>query len=342
MSRASTRARRTSARVSVVSVRRRALLAPAPPSTEHRRSPRAMEPDDKDPPAPGDGPPERDDGAPEGPADAPVEDLLAGPPPGIPPSRVTGAELRAFLGTKRTVRRLTRFVRKRLGGNVPDHVVEEIVSDAFARALAARARPRSADTMFGWLRGVTRHALADYFEKRTAEREHLVDPAEGVDWEAIAGDEAGERELELDEWLTRAVRRNERDQETLELLFYKAERGKTDDEVARDHGMTATAWRVRVHRFRAKYAPRWGRRDLGMLTLLILGGASVAVALVWWIVTRSAPPAPPKATPVVVVDAGGVTDAPAEASSEPPAPTDVAAPPVRPGPQKPEDDKKGP
>jgi len=81
-------------------------------------------------------------------------------------------------------------------------------------------------------------------------------------------------------WLDRAVAKDERDQQTYEMIRYKARTGKTDEQVAADHFMTYAAWTCRLSRFRTKYAPRWRRRQLFVI-LMLGGGAAVVVFLAW-------------------------------------------------------------
>jgi hypothetical protein len=134
----------------------------------------------------------------------------------------------------------------------------------------------------------------------------------------------------ISKWLAPLLDESPRDQETYELLVYKARTGKTYAEVAEDHGITVAAMKSRTHELKTRFEPRWRRRRDRML-LLVLAGVATAVLLVAVLLAWLTAPSRPKITP----DWGPPTRASAarDASAPPEdafAPAQSATPPRRP------------
>jgi hypothetical protein len=128
-------------------------------------------------------------------------------------------------------------------------------------------------------------------------------------------------------WLAPIVAHHPRDQETYELLVYKARTAKNHDEVAADHGLTTAALKSRIHQFKERYLPRWRRRQ-SMIVLLLLFGVAAVLLLAWlvWRLTRpdtiEPDPAriPPRVTPSATASA---SDTPFDPARPTPAPVDT-------------------
>jgi DNA-directed RNA polymerase specialized sigma24 family protein len=194
-------------------------------------------------------------------------------------STIAPAELRAYLSLPATQKRISEIVGSFVGRNTPQFVKEEIGQEANIAALDAKSLPRSTETMPGWLGTVTRRAVYHYFRRAKADLTWLnrdVDPDET----AGAAPEVPADGWLVSGWLAPAVAHHERDQETYEMIRYKARTGRTDEEVAADHGITYAAWTHRLGRFKSKYLPRWRRRQLAVV-LLLVGGAALIIVIAW-------------------------------------------------------------
>ena len=235
------------------------------------------------------------------------------------PSRPRAFDLHAFLGRAETQARLRAVVVRRLRG-APAPLVDEVVQAANLAALKAKSPPRAAETASGWLATVAVRAVIDRIRKNASERRWL-DPAPDVDElsdeTAAATEEAASNPWLVSTWLARVVGSSERDQETPELLCYKARGGKTYEEVAADHGTTVASLKSRFHEFKKRYARQWRRRQ--MMFVFVFGGGVAVVAIVVYVVAqllRPVPPPPPPA-PAAVPSAS----APPDTTFEPAAPT---------------------
>src|SRR5690242_5775284 len=81
--------------------------------------------------------------------------------------------VRALVADVKLRRGLVAFVR----GRVPAHEVDEIVQATLADAIAAKNPPETRGALWGWLRGIARHQVADYH--RRARREIPVEREAG-------------------------------------------------------------------------------------------------------------------------------------------------------------------
>ena len=242
-------------------------------------------------------------------------------------STVTDGQLRAFLGHPGTQKRIRAIVAARVRGAAADNLGDDIVQTANLEALTSKSRPRSMDTAPGWLATITVRAIAHHLRGETA-RARFIDPESDVDGELTATQDDPEPDAGwlVSTWLAQAVAADPRDQETFELLLYKATTGKTNAEVAVDHGMTAPAFANRVLRFKRKYGPRYQRRRRA-LGLAILTGA-ITLALLAWLFWHPKPEQarPPRPQP------SARDHAPTPPTAPPPPPPTATAPPTAPAP----------
>jgi DNA-directed RNA polymerase specialized sigma24 family protein len=233
---------------------------------------------------------QRDSGA--GAADAVADERGVPANDGAPGQRFTDATFREHLASAAMQQYIRSVIIARLLGSAPPGLVDDLVQQASLNALAAKARPRANRT------------LARHFRKNAA-HEHWLDPEADV---AVAPnphpDETGDAAPEwvIAEWLRGAIAGDDRDQETYELLRYKADTEKSYAEVAEDHAMTEGALKSRVFAFRGKYEPRWRRRQRTILLWILLGAAAaVGVGLlVWWLLRPAMPVIGPDVEPVPV------------------------------------------
>ena len=217
-----------------------------------------------------------------------------------PVPSISRDELRAFLGRPSTQERIRRIVKARVGQKTPKTVVDEMIQEANIAVMTSKWAPRSLETARGWIGTVTVRAMVSYLRRGAKDRR----------WISIEQSAGGSTRVPVDladsrpegwlisKWLGHEVMRSERDQETLEILVYKARTSKDDEEIAAEHAMTVAALKSRVFQFREKYRPRLKQRRA--MIVLSLGGVILAVAAltVWLLVHSTAAPAPNEA-PVV-------------------------------------------
>ncbi len=204
-------------------------------------------------------------------------------------SSISPKELRAFLCRHDVQRRIRGVVRTRLGKDAPKEVAEEIVQNANLAMLEANSRPRSMATALGWVSIAAARAVIHHFRRGAGD-------ATWLDREADVDDQPGEQGevpghgWSISQWLAEAVQQNSPDEETFELLVYKAQTERSYEQVAADHGITSAALRSRVHEFKKKYEPRWRRRQGMYVLILLLGAALVAIAVTLaWLLLRPTP-----------------------------------------------------
>jgi DNA-directed RNA polymerase specialized sigma24 family protein len=240
-------------------------------------------------------------------------------PPSASSSTVTDAQLRAFLAHPDAQKRIRAIVAARLRAGAPEALRDDIVQQTNVTVLTTRSRPRSLDTAQGWLaaiatRAVARQLRADGARARWLDTNVAIDDEDGPA-AAVPSDGRGDGWL-LSRWLAHAVAGSPRDQETLELLCYQADSGKTHADVAAEHATTEDALRRRVARFKSKYLPRYRRRRTAILVAIYAG--AFTLALLGWLFyhpgpeaakrPKSSPPvpsaiAPPAATPSPIAPA---------------------------------------
>jgi len=246
-------------------------------------------------------------------------------------SRVSDKELRAFLGRRDVQARIRAIVDARVSPGAPDDVRQEIVQQTNLAVLTSRSRPRSMDTAPGWLSTVTVRAVAAHFR---AEARHRRWQQPDVEIEEIPDEPADVNDAGwlIAPWLASAVAGDERDQETYELLVYKARTGRSSAQVAADHGMSESSFHTRLWRFKKRYLPRHRRRERTMLLLFLFLGAAAA-AIVAWAVWRSRQTGTIGPDPSVPVPRIAPSVAPS-VTAAPDTPFEPAAPTRRPPPQK--------
>jgi DNA-directed RNA polymerase specialized sigma24 family protein len=272
----------------------------------------------------------------------PVETKAAPAPPVRPSTQVTREQLRTFLAEASTQERIRAVVARRLRRKTPDALIDDIAQEANTAALESDTRPASMRTASGWIATVAARAVVDYF-RREAKHFDFVDP------EADPDELASEAEPPEDRWLVSAwawlaaqLAHDSRDQETFELLVYKAQTRKGYEAVAAEHGMTAPTLHNRVHQFKNKYEPRWRKRQERMLLLAILFGGAMILVVAWAVLQlMHARPAPSPTPPAPTV----TVPPPIQSAVQPPVepPVENAAPPnATPAPNGPQGRPNGP
>jgi DNA-directed RNA polymerase specialized sigma24 family protein len=189
-------------------------------------------------------------------------------------------DLRQVLASREAQARILAVVKRRVGKGAPDHLVDDIVQNANVTAITATSRPRTRATALGWLATLAARTVADHFRREAVHRKWLEPDAE-LDELAGEPEQAPEDNWLLGRWLAQVVVESARDQETYELLVYKANTGKTLEEVAADHAMTTGALKSRIFALKNKYQPRWQRRQRMMFLLLLLGALGLVLLIVW-------------------------------------------------------------
>ncbi len=200
---------------------------------------------------------------------------------------VTDAQLRSLLGLRETQEYIRSVVVGRVRKETPRSDIDDLVNDANIAALTSKSRPRSMETARGWLGTVTARAVAIHF-RRGAKHEKYLELEADVEELAAEPDDDLEPRMSISPWLASQVAGNPRDQETYEILRYKAETGKSHAEVAADHAMTTAALKNRISKFKARYEPQWRARER-MILVLLLFGIGVVVAVLAWLLLRPRP-----------------------------------------------------
>jgi DNA-directed RNA polymerase specialized sigma24 family protein len=234
------------------------------------------------------------------------------------PPQISPEQLRDYLAKPEIQRRILAVVRATLKGGSAAHLAEDIAQEANLAMLKSRSRPRAMDSAFGWVSMAARRAVVHSFRRRRMENTWLV-PEGDIDEYPAKGPPPAD-EWMISRWLAWAVRDDATDQETFELLVYKARSDKTYEQVAGEHGMTGAALKSRVWDFKRKYQPRWRRRRQ-LLELLLLLGAAVVAALLWLLLGRRHAEIGPDPAPPVPSLAPSATASAKEPVFEPSRPT---------------------
>ena len=217
-------------------------------------------------------------------------------------------------------------------------LVEDITHLAIVPALEAKTPPVTVWGIRGWVRRVTKCAVADYFRDREDDDENLEPDVEAAD---LAGDRLGPRtdwgarEHLIAKYLEGEIGEDAYKKESFRLMMENAVAGRSLDELSAEHDTTPTALSNRFLRLRAQLAPRVSIMDREkprrtvLLALFFFGVAAlVGLAIVLWRLFYT-PPLPPTILPVPSASA-----APAPAPeptfdnalpTEPPAPPDPDA-----------------
>ncbi len=251
-----------------------------------------------------------------------------GTPPGDGhrPMSVSPDELRRFIGRPEAQQRIRSVVLARVPPQTPAHVINDIVQKANLAALASHSRPRSTATAMGWLATLTARTVANHYRHAAVDRRWIAPDADAEEQPEESGEPPADGWL-IAQWLAPLLAAHPRDQETYELIVYKARTGETHAQVAAVHGMTTAALWNRIHAFKRTYEPRWRRRrERTLVFVLFFGFTGVAVAaLVAWLLTRPSareirpdPAQPvPRVTPVPTATASVVPFRPAQSSTPP-------------------------
>jgi DNA-directed RNA polymerase specialized sigma24 family protein len=226
----------------------------------------------------------------------------------------------------------------RLYGPRPKKINEELVEDithlAIVRALEARTPPWTEGGIRGWVRRLTKCAVADYFRDQEDDEENLEPGVEVAD---LASDrhgphtDWGAREHLVAKYLESQIGDDAYKKESFRLMMENGVAGRSLDELAAEHGTTPTALSNRFLRLRKELAPRVSimdrekpRRTI-LLALFFLGAAAlVGLAIDLW--SRLFTPPPP--LPILPVPSASAAPAPAPTfdNALPTAPDDDAGP----------------
>jgi DNA-directed RNA polymerase specialized sigma24 family protein len=218
-------------------------------------------------------------------------------------THLTGAQLRDFVSRADTQRHIRKVIVARLNGQAPAHLIDDLVQQANLEVLASKSPPRSMATANGWVAIVAARTIAHHFRRDAVHAKWLKPEVEVEELatEAAEADGASDPKWLITNWLGPLVVENARDQETYELLLYKARTGKTHAEVAADHAMTEGALKTRIRALKTKYEPQWRRRQRMILVFILLGAAATIAALVWLLTPKASPRGqlPPPATQIL-------------------------------------------
>ncbi len=173
------------------------------------------------------------------------------PRPSLVLKTVSPEVLARYLALPETQKAVSSLVRSLTADRTPAHVHEDIAQEAYVAALSAQSRPRSPETMKAWLKTLVRRAVCDYFRKGKRD-ETWLKPDQDVEEQPAEPVDPPEDAWLVHDWLKSAVAGDELDTETFEMLTYRARMGRTDREVAEDHGLTYAAWTNRLSRFKKK------------------------------------------------------------------------------------------
>ncbi len=272
----------------------------------------------------------------------PVERKAAPAPIVRPSTQITRDQLRAFLAEASTQERIRAVVARRLRDKAAATLIDDIAQEANTAALESDTRPASMRTASGWIATVASRAVVDYFRREVKHRDFVDPEADPDELASDAETPEGGWLLSAWAWLAAQLAHDSGDQETFELLVYKAQTRKGYEEVAAEHGMTAPTLHNRVHQFKKKYEPRWRKRQERMLLLAILFGGATILVVAWtvWQFMHTRPgPGPTPPAPTVTVPP------PIQSAVQPPVepPFENAAPPsATPAPNGPPGPPNGP
>jgi DNA-directed RNA polymerase specialized sigma24 family protein len=263
----------------------------------------------------------QDPNAPVGATD-PHDDASARVSPAAARHEPSPEALREFVALPDTQRHIRRVVSARLRSGAASDLVDDLAQEASAAALAAGSLPRAMSTAAGWVATIAARTVANHFRARAADR-HWLNLAADPEEQPAPPDESIEDRWLISRWLAHAVEPHPRDQETYELVVYKARTGKTHEQVAADHGLTPSALRNRFYELKRKYKSRWERRRNVFLFAILAGGVAltfVIATILGWVLRPAAPRiAPDRADPP-----------PRVSVSAPPSPSDAPDAPFEP------------
>jgi DNA-directed RNA polymerase specialized sigma24 family protein len=248
---------------------------------------------------------------------ATAADAEAPPESGIRPRNAREA-LVAFMGSARADEGLG-FIRgvivRRLYGDNPEGVDEELVKDiaakAAARAIKTESPPWTVGGVRPWVARLTICAIADYFRYREREKghvDHSFDISNYFDRRAPGTDWGAQAHL-VCKWLERHLGDDPFRRETFRMMYLHNCEDYSLADLAKQYRTTPEAVASRMYRLSRELGPKaklMHRENARRAIIIFFFGAGVAVlvaifALVVWPLLRPAPQphAPPiPATPV--------------------------------------------
>lgn len=221
-----------------------------------------------------------------------ADDDRDSPPPSRPPAKPVSDAWRDFMGLDSTQALILRVVRHRILFDAPQHLVDEIISDANAACLEGNKELDDLENPPAWVAGVTVNSVRLYFRRHT---KHLRWLNREANVEEVAAEEIAPANVEaaedtspldsIDAWLDKVVGRHPRDRQTLEILRHKARTRQTDEQLAAHFELGSVgALRHRVHYFKAKYEDRrqrWlSQRNRTFALFFKITAAAVAAVII--------------------------------------------------------------
>jgi len=217
---------------------------------------------------------------------------------------VTRALTNAFLAKKAVQDRIREVVEYRVPRGTQKSDVNDVIQEANLRAVATTSLARSVAGMRPWSSRIAQNAVIDHFRGNAR---HLKWLDRSVDVQGLPPDAALEAdrlegtpedpaasprpiesidERSVQRWLDTHVT-TKADRLTLEMIRQKAAAGTSNAAIAAEFGLTEAAYDQRVHRFKAKWVPRWRQyrkeRQWAIVVLRTVGGAALVVAALWWL-----------------------------------------------------------
>jgi RNA polymerase sigma factor (sigma-70 family) len=210
---------------------------------------------------------------------------------------------------------LSRFLSARLPAAEVDDAVQETLVDALGAAQA----PESPEQIRGWVHGIARHKVADYYRSRQrVNRAHADDDPPSPESAPLSA-------RELLRWAERQTDRDPVQQATLEWMLREGD-GDRLEEIARETDLPAARVRQRVSRLRRALQSRWTAELTAAAGLVAL----VLLAAWWWSrpnapsIVREPIPAPSRApAPAPARPARDSQPAKSSELSPPPAPSSM-------------------
>lgn len=154
-----------------------------------------------------------------------------------------------------------QFVYRDIRYMVYDHsFTEDIIQDAFLKAITKGPKMRSDTNIPAWIRQLTRNTALDYLRKLKRNRQTLSEPSVNIGnttfGEISVASEVEARER--DELLYQAIDELKSDYRTVLLLFYME--GKSYREICRELNLTQPILTQRLARARKKLLQQFSKK----------------------------------------------------------------------------------